>query len=836
MIECQLNLAVSNHAHFRHLRCNVMSAYLDSRSKAVLSIFSVSLVCGLLPAFLCASDRPLNDLRPAIVSLEPGSDATPVPTIFKAANGATYPAVLLRYESRISYDIPSGTRSFSAILARSQEGCDSAIDSLNQMRVRFLLDDRAAYDTVLEATTPPEQIRVPVDSAKKLTITLDKMWGGGAVYLAGGDFSSTPAANAVRGHILAPGSGYINLGWDVRQVAFHTYHPGELVPLQLEFAGSAQSAALSVVIKARRQSNPILLTIPVNLQESGGVATGTASWQVPAILGPATIDARAAVNGKPVFQRHLQIAIARAVDIGRSSPTTTFGIHLSSAGIPYLADSVADLWGARWGRVFLRWEVVEFKQGQYDWSRIDEVVKLYRDQHMEILGVLGETAPKWAAPSGPQTVAAFNRFVQAAVDHFTNQIVYWDVYNEIDSKYHGGEVLDKNDPTIDIRVLRDEMDTIHAVQPEAKRVCCSTGTSYWLAYDKRLYDNGLLPLIDIVSLHPYESGPPEARDGALSYVEMIERLRALERSHGAEKPVWSSEANWLIGSGGEKGVLAPYVDDHSQSQYVVRVNLLSMALGVPYFLHSPFFTPFHRELFLDTLSSYANMTYNLGPAANATPLKLSDGLYGIMATSEGETICALWTTRRSATIRLSRMNGVHFQDMYGNSEDYTASNVPLTGDPIYVSGNGVPSITVAQIAPAPVAKALANTTTWDKSGTVKSDLTRGGVRITSTPTNYGLLLKSPFFPVSPNSCYVLSSDIRMHSGGIGIIVVDKATGKAIGPTVNVFSVDSDDEYQPELKFRTGSATQIQIEIGGGNPNNPQISDFEISNPQIAACE
>ena len=75
--------------------------------------------------------------------------------------------------------------------------------------------------------------------------------------------------------------------------------------------------------------------------------------------------------------------------------------------------------------------------------------------------------------------------------------------------------MDKTDPAADIRLLREEMTTIRQLQPGAKLVCCSTGTSYWLAYDKRLYDNGLLDMIDILSSHPYQAGAPEQRDGVI---------------------------------------------------------------------------------------------------------------------------------------------------------------------------------------------------------------------------------------------------------------------------------------------------------------------------------
>ncbi len=784
-----------------------------------------------------ATDTPLSTLSPAVFALEPGVDATPVRTTVKLSTGESHPALLVKYESRVTYDVPNGASCFSGVLLRadSAQSANGAAGDINRIRVRFLLDGKPAYDTVLDVTMPPEQFAVPVGSAKELTIAVDQMLEGGAVYLAEAVFSSRSIPHASSSHVLPPGTGYLNLGSGVRQVAFRVYHPGESVPLQLEFAGAAKAGSVSITITPLRQAAPISLTVPVTLRPERQGSGANTSWQVPSLLGPARLQVSATVNGKQIYRQDVLIAIARRVDIAKDRPASTFGVHLSSAGIPYLTDAAADLWGANWGRVFLRWEIVEFTRGQYDWRRIDELVDMYLAQNMQILGVLGETAPKWAAPAGAETTAAFQRFVKAAVEHLQSKIRYWDVYNEIDVKHQSGMVVDHADPAADVRLLRKEMSTIRAVQPAAKLVCCSTGASYWLTYDKRLFDSGLLNSIDIVALHPYQSGPPEQRESVLSYLEMINRLRGLERTYGADKPVWSTEANWIIGAEGQKGVTAPYVNEHAQSQYLVRVNLLSMALAVPYFVHSPFFTPFHRELFQDSLAAYANMTYNLGASTGARLLDLPDGIYGISASSGARTICVLWTTRTSARVKIAGVTGSNFQDLYGNRVTYDPASVPLSGDPVYVTATGSPSITVEQIDPAAAAKQLPNPWTWEKSFFQKYTQTQNGVRVTSHRTNYGTLLKSPKIDVSPNSCYVLSSRIHTVSGGVAMVALDFASGKRLGATVNIFNVTGHDDYVPELRLRTGSTSQLQIELIADNPEERGITDFEISRPQISRC-
>ena len=787
-----------------------------------------------------AADVPLSTLHPTdVFNLDPGTNVTPVATNVQLPTGGSHPALKLSHESRITYDIPAGEASFSGILYRvdalKTDVGDPTSTDINRIRVRFTLDGKLAYDTVLDVTMPPEQFAFPVTGAKKLMIAVDQMLAGGAIYLADAAFSSKSVTSSETYHLLLPGSGYANFGSGVRQVAFRTYHPGENVPLQLEFSGAGTSGTVTITVSPNQGHDPVSLTVPVALHVGSPGALGSASWKVPSVLGPARLELSASVNGKQVYGRTLNVAIARHADVSKDSPSSTFGVHISGAGFPYLADDVADIWGAKWARIFLRWEVVEFTRGQYDWRRIDELVNMYLTQNMEVLGVLGETAPKWAAPSGPETIAAFNRFVQAAVEHFQHKIRYWDVYNEVDSKYYGGRVMDKNDPTADIRVLRDEMKTIRQTQAATKLVCCSTGTSYWLAYDKRLYDNGLLDLMDIISSHPYEGGPPELKDGAFNYLDIIAALRNLEHAFGANKPVWSTEANWLIGPEGQKGVTAPDVDDHGQSKFLVRVNLLSMALGVPYFAHSPFWYPFHRELLLDSVASYANMTYNLGTATGAKMLNLPDGVYGVVADTNSGTVSALWTSRDSARASVSEMSGLHMQDLYGNPVSYAPSSIPLSGDPVYIVGSGIPSVTVSQVAPAPITAPLPNPWTWSKAPTPKYAQTASGIHVTTDSTNYGNLLKSPKISVQPNSCYLVGATVHTLRGGVALIALDGTSGQRITPSLGLFTVTGHDEFKPELKVKTGSNTEIQLLLVADNPNTPEVSEFEISNLQISSC-
>ncbi len=501
----------------------------------------------------------------------------------------------------------------------------------------------------------------------------------------------------------------------------------------------------------------------------------------------------------------------------------------------YLGDYEASVWGAKWARAALRWEVVEHEQGHYDWRRIDEVVDAYLAQNMRVMGVIGEAPPKWGGQPGPALYDAFNKFAGAAVEHFKTKIQYWDVYNEVDSKYYSNTGLDKTDPQADINVLRKEMETIRQVDPGAKQICCSTGTSFWLQYDKRLYDAGLLNLMDIVSAHPYESGPPEEKQGPVNYVEYIGMLRSLVNSYHVSKPVWSTEANWVLGKAGDASVNAPNVDEHSQAEYVVRVNLLSMTLNVPYFMHSPYFFPHHRQLLVDTIAGYAHMTSVFSKPRNAKMLNLPEGVYGVTANTEAGTAGALWTTNGSAKVSISGISGIRFEDFYGNPVNFSASEVPLSGSPLYFFGSGTPSVSVVSLGAA-LRWAPLNITTWGRSAASTYTPAAAGLHVrTQQKTAYGNQLLSPKIPVQPNSCFIVRMTFLLRQGGIGIVPVDPSTNKHLGDVVHLFTVTGKDEYTADVQVKTQSSSTMQIVVTAANPTTADISDFDVRDAKIANC-
>jgi hypothetical protein len=702
------------------------------------------------------------------------------------------------------------------------------------IRVVFSLDGRQVAEVSPDNQAPPEVITIPVNLGRTLEIRISQVtWASGA-YLIEGAFSSQSVSSVSSRHILELGKAYANFGSGARQVAFHDFFPGEEVPIQVEISGQVSTANVEISLAnlaSGAQPAPVSLSIPLTFDGKNSV--GSSHWRAPTIRGPMGASLLVSAGGKGVYSRGTKFAIAQPLNLA-AVHENNFGIHLSMAGQPMLQDEFADLWGAKWSRIYIRWDVVESQQGHYNWNWIDDIISNYQNHGFYILGVMGEIPPKWVTQPAVQVPPAYAHFIAAALQHFQGKIRYWDVFNEPDSKYYGNIGFDrKSDPNQDIEMLRNEMQQMEKTDPTLFRVCCSTGGTEWLRYDKRLFDSGLINLISMLSMHPYQAGPPEYADNGLSYVQMARTLAALAASYGTPKPVWTTEANWLIGPAGAPGVHAPEVSEHEQSQYLVRANLLSLGIHVPYFSHAPFLTGAHRDVLVDSLASYSTMTSLFSDVQSASLLSLPTGLYGVSAMQQSGRILALWTASANpVSVHVSGMSISSVRDMYGNGLP-VGNDLRLTGSPTYIIGTGSPTVEPDR-AFKPSPRPLPPVSQWNLNPRSTTGAGANGFHITSAVGRYDTQLTSPSFSVSPNACYIIQPDLVVHKGGVGIVVRDPDTRKNIRSQF-MNSVTGNDHYAPEIRVLTGNASRLTLLFQDANDPDQGVSDFEVRDVQVGPC-
>jgi hypothetical protein len=779
----------------------------------------------------------LVSLQPqSVMSRDPRRDVNPQPLTFLRLRGReSRSAVRFSANSEVTYAIPVGQNSFTGVIAYAEaNNAKSKGDSdvSNCLQVIILIDGKSVLDLSMDDLTPPRAFSIPVTNAHQLKVVSDQEYSWEDFALADAAFSDHhTSANSTL--LPARGEGYVDLMPLPRQGLFRVYRPGESVPLKAYFNGSAQNSEVSIRIKSEQPAPPIPdTTLRLTLRPAGSGSEGTATWRVPNQRGPAILEVDQRINHVSIFHRRVRIAIAPQIDLARIS-NSAFGIHTSSPGFLGLADKFASLWGAKWDRVFLRWEIVESTPGKYDFSRADSIVDSLLAQNIRILGVLGENTPDWAR--GPLLDTAWKNFVQQAIRHYRGKIDHWDVFNEPDVKYADSPA--EAGPDFDLRLIHSAVATIHAADPRAIAVCCSTGTTPWLLYDKRLFDTGLLRSLDVVSLHPYQLVAPEEKDGAFNYEERLVALDSLMKSYGSPKPIWATEANWILGTRGEPDVNAPDIDEHTQAEYVVRVNLLSLAHSVPYFLHMPFSHSHHKQIHLDTLAAYANLASLLSEATNPRRLSTDPYAYAFTWDTPTGTVTAAWTVYGTAVVNLSGFQTLRALDFYGNPGSSDISSLTISPAPTFIVARNAasPHLTVSRPPAGPAWHNVTSVERWPRAKQSAITSISEGIEVTSGSSKYAQQIHSPDIPIQPNSCHLARIKVGLKAGAVMAFAQDKVTGKRVGDPVYVAHVPDGTAYQVQWRFISGSVTNIQLVLADGNLQ-PAVSRFDVLNPaQIAVC-
>jgi len=761
-------------------------------------------------------------------------------TGIRLVDGTAEPALEMVCGGVLTWDIPQGASSFHVTLWRAESvnafaTSQPAPTGPDSIRVLISLDGKPAADTVLRKPDPAEKWLIPINHAHTVSIKMEQEYGAFGLYLGDPGFSAQTVAAASVQHVLAPGQGYANLGAGVRQSAFLDFHPGEKVPIQVEYAGNAARADVELRISLLTGTGARTIPVDVALQTNGARSVGYSQWQVPPFYGPADVELDVSIASSKIYSVSFQVALAKEPDVSVESEDSTFGIHESTSGSLTLEDDEASLWGVKWARFFIAWPVVEAKEGEYDWHWIDNVVESYSDQHLALMGVMGELPPKWITDPATQVRPAYAKFVQAALEHFKGKIHVWGVYNEIDSKFYTDRGFNRElEPTGDIEILKQELEQMQQFDPSLVKICCAAGISDFLPYEKRLFSAGLIGMTDGVEFHPFQAGPPEEGDYGMNYVQMAGSLAMLATQYGPAKQVWATESNWLFGPEKTHGVSAPQVTEHEQSQYLVRCSLLSLAMRVPYFIHSPFFFPWHRNVLVDSLASYSQLTSLFAVAQKRSFLELPPHHFGVTASTPAGTVVALWTdSLKPASVRVTGLGNMTIQDMYGNPLP-ASEIVQLTGSPVYLIGQGVPSITPVEAA-MPVRRLLPPPTAWKVMPSAQAQrLGNGKVHITSSPTKYDSQLKSDILNVSPNGCYILVPSLVLHQGGVNVEVVDPDSNQVLRNEY-IYAVNGNEQYNPEIRVKTGNSSHMQVILTASNPHDPEVSDFEVGNVTMSDC-
>jgi len=250
-----------------------------------------------------------------------------------------------------------------------------------------------------------------------------------------------------------------------------------------------------------------------------------------------------------------------------------FGVNIHFRGDPKDLDLIRD-GGFKFIRMDLGWSGVERKKGVYDFERagFDALTEGCTRRGIRILYILDYSNSLYESDRSVRTEEgrkAFAAFAEAAAKRYAGKGILWEVWNEPNIKQFWTP-----QPSVD-----DYCELVKATAPVVRKADSSgllvAGATSTIPFDwlEGCFKQGLLEWIDVLSIHPYRSDPPE------TVIKDYARLRELIKRYapqGKKIPIISGEwgysnINW------NKARLS----DETQARFLAREFLINLYQEIP---------------------------------------------------------------------------------------------------------------------------------------------------------------------------------------------------------------------------------------------------------------
>ncbi len=225
--------------------------------------------------------------------------------------------------------------------------------------------------------------------------------------------------------------------------------------------------------------------------------------------------------------------------------------------------------GFRWVRMDLTWAATEKAPGVYDFSHYDPLLAALDRWHIRAMLILDYTNPLYDGGKPSCTDAgraAFAHWAVAAVRHFQNRGVLWEIWNEPNG---GWFWKPKPNPDDYAKLAVTVSQAIHDAAPAEPIVGPAlSGTN--LDFVETAAKAGALRYWRGITIHPY------LRDGPESYGPAYAQTRRLIAKYApADHPV-----DPMCGESGY-ATTWPGIDDVTQGRYLARLFLFDVMSRIP---------------------------------------------------------------------------------------------------------------------------------------------------------------------------------------------------------------------------------------------------------------
>jgi hypothetical protein len=250
-----------------------------------------------------------------------------------------------------------------------------------------------------------------------------------------------------------------------------------------------------------------------------------------------------------------------------------FGVNIHFTGLPRDLQMIADA-GFKFIRMDFAWSRIEQTKGEYEFkeSGYDALTLGCEKLGIRVLYILDYGNKLYEEDRSVRTDAgrkAFADFAEAAARRYAGKGILWEIWNEANIKQFWTPQPSMDDYS---KLVEACASRIKQADPSGQVVAGAT-SQIPLEWFEGCFKNGLLNWIDVLSVHPYRSQPPET---VISDYAKFRGLIARYVPAGKKIPVISGEwgysnINW------DKSILT----EQQQADYLVRMFLINSYQNIP---------------------------------------------------------------------------------------------------------------------------------------------------------------------------------------------------------------------------------------------------------------
>lgn len=252
-------------------------------------------------------------------------------------------------------------------------------------------------------------------------------------------------------------------------------------------------------------------------------------------------------------------------------------------------------------RLPLRWETVEPRPGEFDWSITDRIVESAEAKHVEVLftlrcisswGAKEQTVKRsiYRSASAPKDMNEWTRYVKELATRYRGRGVHYEIDNEVNGPTFWAGTLEEY-----LELLKASYAAIKEADPEARvlpsAMACKVVRNFkspgfkneeMVRHDDWLRGILSTKAFDAVSVHDYYF-PSEIVANGLTFRSYLDHIRELMTEAGvADRPIWITETGFVSKPTKASG----RVDDGSpkkQAQWLKQAYRQAREVGVERF-------------------------------------------------------------------------------------------------------------------------------------------------------------------------------------------------------------------------------------------------------------